>query len=181
MSAFTSSYRTSLISALEWLDLEAVDRVIDVLRDARDSNRMIFVCGNGGSAATAGHFVAELLKAPGKRFRIMALGEGIPALTAYSNDWGYEIALDGQFLNLARPGDVLIAFSGSGNSENVVNAIQSANLMGCPTVAFTGRGGGLLGQLAHTQVRAPETHMGRIEDVHMAAMHMICYTFLEGM
>lgn len=181
--AFAESYRQRLIGVLAGLDLQPVEKAIEWFAEARAEGRQIFVCGNGGSAASASHFVCDVLKGASygrqSRFRIMALGDNQPTLTAYSNDVSYEAVFVEQLKNFARPGDLVLAISGSGNSPNVVRAIEWASQAGCRTIAMTGRDGGKLGPLAGLQIHAAEQHMGRIEDAHMAVCHMIAYHFME--
>ena len=181
---FPAEYKSKLLNALETLDLECVAQAIAILTVARDKNRHIFVCGNGGSASTASHFVTDMVKGASfnrhARFRILALTDSMPTITAYSNDVCYDCVFTEQLKNFAEPGDVLIAISGSGNSPNVVSATEYANSIGCETIALTGRDGGKLGPLAKLQIRVAEPHMGRIEDGHMIVCHMICYYFMEN-
>jgi D-sedoheptulose 7-phosphate isomerase len=109
----------------------------------------------------------------------MALTDQLPTLTAYANDIGYDVVFSEQLKNFAQPGDLVMAISGSGNSPNVIAALECANSIGCTTVALTGRDGGRLGPLAKINIRVPVHHMGRIEDVHMMVCHMICYYFID--
>ena len=180
---FPRDYRTKLSQTLEAIDVEAVGRAIEILRQARDNQRHIFTCGNGGSASTASHFVTDMVKGASfgrdTRFRIMALTDSLPTITAYSNDVSYDCVFTEQLKNFAQPGDVLLAISGSGNSPNVISAVEYANQAGCTTIALTGRDGGKLGSLAKLEIRAPDSHMGRIEDAHLFICHMICYYFME--
>jgi len=180
---FSRDYKTKLFGALDSLDLERVGEAIETLRRARDANRHIFVCGNGGSAATASHFVTDMVKGASfnrdSRFRIMALTDSLSTITAYSNDVSYECAFTEQLKNFAEPEDVVLAISGSGNSPNVLRAVEYANSIGCKTVALTGRDGGKLGPLAQLNVQVPVPHMGRIEDAHMIVCHMIGYYFMD--
>ncbi|MBI4875672.1 MAG: SIS domain-containing protein [Acidobacteria bacterium] len=180
---FTANYKTELLKALEALDLERVEQAIQWFREAREAGRQIFVCGNGGSASTASHFACDMVKGAGyqreKRFRLMALTDSLPTLTAYSNDVGYEVVFEEQLKNFARPGDLVLAISGSGNSPNVVRAIEYAHSIGCRSIALTGRDGGKLGRLAQLNIQAGVPHMGRIEDAHMIVCHMIAYAFME--
>ncbi|MGE5489442.1 MAG: SIS domain-containing protein [bacterium] len=182
--SFAESYRTALLKALESVDTDKVETAIDWFREARDCGRQIFVCGNGGSATNASHFVSDVLKSAsyGKplRFRILALNDSLPTMTAYANDLGYEYIFAEQLRNFARPGDLFMALSGSGNSRNVVEAMKAATELGCRTIALTGRDGGRLGQLAMLNINVREPHMGRIEDAHLAVCHMICYCFVDG-
>jgi D-sedoheptulose 7-phosphate isomerase len=180
---FPERYREELLAAIDSIDLARVEQAIGWFRQTRDEGRSIFVCGNGGSAATASHFACDIVKGASfgreKRFRIQALTDSLPTLTAYSNDVSYEAVFVEQLRNFAREGDLVMAISGSGNSPNVVRAVEYANSIGCRTLALTGRDGGRLGPLAqlHIQVSAP--HMGRIEDSHMIVCHMIGYYFID--
>ncbi len=181
---FASEYKAKLRTALDTLDLNAVSRAIEILAQARDHNRHVFLCGNGGSAATASHFVTDMVKGASytrdSRFRIMALTDSMSTITAYSNDVSYDCVFVEQLKNFAQPGDVVMAISGSGNSPNVVAAVEYANSIGCETISLTGRDGGKLGRAAKLDIRAAESHMGRIEDAHLIVCHMICYYFMES-
>ena len=130
-SGYSRQYKMDLRTAIDLIDEEQVARVIDHLREARDAGRAIFVCGNGGSAATASHFACDIVKGASfnrpSRFRIMALADSLPTLTAYSNDVGYECVFVEQLKNFAQPSDVVMAISGSGNSPNVLRAVEYAN------------------------------------------------------
>ncbi len=178
-----AAYKSNLLKAIETLDLERVEQAIEWLRAAREEGRQIFVCGNGGSASTASHFACDMVKGAsygrGKRFRLLALTDNLATLTAYSNDVSYECVFAEQLRNFARPGDVVMAISGSGNSPNVLRALEYANSIGCKTIALTGRDGGKLGPLAGLNLQAREPHMGRIEDLHLIICHMIAYRFME--
>jgi len=180
---FAVQYRTRLNSTLERVDTEKVALAIDWFKQARSDGRSIFICGNGGSASTASHFACDIVKGASygqqKRFRIMALTDSLPTLTAYSNDVGYECVFVEQLRNFAQAGDVVMALSGSGNSANVVHAIDFANSIDCRTIALSGRDGGKLASMAQLSIHVPEPHMGRIEDAHMMVCHMICYYFME--
>lgn len=181
---FSREYKSKLLQALETVDLEEVGQAIEVLRQARDGNKHIFVCGNGGSASTASHFVCDMVKGASferdAKFRIMALTDSMATITAYANDVGYDCIFAEQLKNFAQPGDVFMAISGSGNSLNVVKAMEYARSAGCETIALTGRDGGKLGPLAKLHIRVTEPHMGRIEDGHLIVCHMLCYYFMEG-
>jgi D-sedoheptulose 7-phosphate isomerase len=183
-ASFPQTYKTDLLKAIDTVDLDRVNEAIQVFAEARDNSRRIFVCGNGGSASTASHFVCDMVKGASfnraRRFRIMALTDSLPTITAYSNDVCYECVFVEQLKNFAEPGDVLMAISGSGNSPNVLRAIEYANSIGCRTIALSGRDGGKLGPLAQLNIQAANPHMGRIEDVHMMVMHMIAYYFMEA-
>ncbi len=183
VSEFAASYKNTLSRALDTIDLGNVGIAIEVLAEARAHERTIFVCGNGGSASTASHFSADLAKGASfqreSRFRVHALTDSLPIITAYCNDVGYESIFVEQLKNLAKRGDVLVTISASGNSPNVLRAAEYANSIGCKTIALTGGDGGKLGAMAQLQIRVAEPHMGRIEDSHMAICHMISFYFME--
>lgn len=180
---FTENYRTHLIETLHTLDLPKIDQAIEWFREARQNRKHIFTCGNGGSASTASHFVCDILKGASytreQKFRIMALTDSLATITAYSNDVSYDCVFAEQLKNFAEPGDIVMAISGSGNSPNVLRAVEYANAAGCKTIALTGRDGGKLGPLAQLNIQVPVLHMGRIEDAHMVVCHMIGYYFME--
>src|SRR5438477_919339 len=120
---FPSLYKNDLLQAIDNIDLEKVGEAIEVLKQARDANRHIFVCGNGGSASTASHFACDIVKGCSfnrtARFRIMALTDQLPTIMAYANDVGYDVVFVEQLKNFAVRDDLFMAISGSGNSPNV--------------------------------------------------------------
>jgi D-sedoheptulose 7-phosphate isomerase len=182
--SYPEQYKAALLDAIDQIDIARVNQAIEWFREARDSSRHIFVCGNGGSASTASHFTCDMVKGASyereSRFRILSLTDSLPTLTAYSNDAGYDTVFVEQLKNFAKPGDLLMCISGSGNSPNVLRAIEYANSIGCKTLALTGRDGGKLGPLAQLNIHVDAPHMGRIEDAHMIVCHMIAYHFMEG-
>jgi len=182
--SFAEKYKASALEAIAHIDAARVEQAIQWFEEARDANRHIFVCGNGGSASTASHFVCDIVKGASydrdQRFRILALTDSLPTITAYSNDVGYECIFAEQLKNFAQAGDVVMCISGSGNSPNVLRAIEYANSIGCKTIALTGRNGGKLGPLAQLNIQVPVPHMGRIEDAHMVICHMIAYRFMDA-
>ena len=181
---FIESYRSKTIDAISSIDPAKVEQAIAWFGEARAQNRHIFVCGNGGSAATASHFVCDMVKGASfereQRFRILALTDSLPTLTAYSNDVCYECVFEEQLKNFAGEDDIVMAISGSGNSPNVVRAIEYGNQAGCRTIALTGRDGGRLAALAGLNIHVAAQHMGRIEDAHLIVCHMIAYHFMEN-
>jgi len=180
---FAETYRVDCVKALEAIDASLVQQAIDLFMDARANDRQIFVCGNGGSASTASHFVCDMVKGASfnrpKRFRIQALTDSLPTITAYSNDVTYDAIFVEQLKNFARPGDLVMGISGSGNSPNVLRAMEYANSIGCTTIGLTGRDGGKLAGLSKLNIHVANPHMGRIEDAHMIICHMICYYFMD--
>jgi len=180
---FPQQYKSELLKAIETIELDKVNQAIELFREARAGGRHIFVCGNGGSASTASHFACDIVKGASfnrsSRFRIMALTDQLPTLTAYANDVSYDAVFVEQLKNFAERGDLFMGISGSGNSPNVLRAIEYASSIGCRTIALTGRDGGQLGPMAQLNIRVPVPHMGRIEDAHMIVCHMIGYYFME--
>jgi D-sedoheptulose 7-phosphate isomerase len=178
-----AKYQQDLAETIRGIDTDAVRHAVNLFAGARETGNTIFVCGNGGSAGSASHFVCDVLKGASfgreKKFRILSLNDNLPTLTAYSNDVGYDVVFAEQLKNFAKPGDVFLAISGSGNSPNVLRGIETANALGCKTIAMTGRDGGKLGPLAQLHLHVANSHMGRIEDAHMAMCHMIAYHFME--
>jgi D-sedoheptulose 7-phosphate isomerase len=172
------------LAAIDRIDTGLVQQAIEWFREARDTSRHIFVCGNGGSASTASHFACDIVKGASynrdSRFRIMALTDSMATITAYSNDVSYDCIFAEQLKNFAQPGDLVMCISGSGNSPNVLRAMEYANSIGCKTIALTGRDGGKLGPLAQLGIQVAVPHMGRIEDAHMIVCHMIAYHFMEN-
>src|SRR6058998_3139556 len=121
---FPQQYKSELLQAIDTIDLDKVNEAIELFRDARANGRRIFVCGNGGSASTASHFACDIVKGASfnrqSRFRIMALTDQLPTLTAYANDVSYDAVFVEQLKNFAEPGDLFLGISGSGNSQEQI-------------------------------------------------------------
>lgn len=173
-----SQYLANLQPVLEQMAAEDFDRVEAILLGARAQGRMIFIIGNGGSAATASHMANDLNKGasvPGQpRFRAMALTDNVPLMTAWANDTRYDRIFVEQMTNFFEPGDVVLAISGSGNSPNVVAAIEWARRAGGVTIGLTGGTGGRLRELAECSIVVPSGWMEQIEDAHLAVAHALC-------
>jgi D-sedoheptulose 7-phosphate isomerase len=169
---------------LQALPRDDIARVVAILAQARTEGRQIFIMGNGGSAATASHFCCDLSKgtiAPGRpRFKVIGLADNMALFSALANDWGYERVFDAQLEALARPGDIAIGISGSGNSPNVLRAMQLARERGMTTIGFAGFAGGKLKGLVDVCVLAACESMEQIEDAHLVLEHAIC-TALRAM
>lgn len=176
-SDYVTNYMQSVSRTLERLPWEQIDQCIEILHEARLCRANVFLCGNGGSAATASHFVNDLNKGanvPGvPRFRAVGLTDNVPLLTAWSNDLSYADAFVEPLRNLARPGDILVGISCSGNSANVLKAVRFAREIGVMTIGFTGSPGGELARLADLAIAAPNECTEQIEDVHMFLEHAI--------
>ena len=181
---YVKSYKSASARVLELIPEGEVAQLIEVLSLARERSQQIFLCGNGGSATTASHMANDLGKGASlgrlERFRVVALTDNVSWLTALANDLDYSQVFVEQLKNYARPHDVLVAFSGSGNSPNVIEAVNWANQNEVVTVGVTGRPGGRLGQLASHPVFIESSHMGHIEDAHLIVQHIVSYYFVEG-
>lgn len=157
---------------------EALDRAVALLRDARGRGATIFFCGNGGSASTASHFACDLGKNTVHptlgRFRTIALVDNLPAVTAWGNDSGYDQIFVEQARNLLRPGDVLVAVSGSGNSPNVLRAAEYARELGCEVIGLIGFEGGALKAMSTVALVVPGRTIEQAEDGHLILNHAIC-------
>ena len=180
---FAVAYIEELKKTLAGLDPAAIGIAVLWLKEARDNGRMVYVCGNGGSAAIAAHLVVDLLKGASYgrpcRFRVVGLADNVATVTAYANDVGQDCIFVEQLRNFAQSGDVLVAFSGSGDSRNVLDAVQYANSMGCRTIGLTRAGGGALKDMAGLALLVPADHMGRLEDSFLVMAHIIAYAFME--
>ena len=160
-----------------------VEEIIDIMIDAQINRRMVFMMGNGGSSANASHIVNDLVKSalhPDRpRFRCMCLTDNTPVLTAYSNDDSYDVALAKQLEALASPGDVVVALSGSGNSPNILRAMETAQEMGLTRIGLTGRDGGKLAPQCDVAVVVPTDSMQIIEDAHLVILHAMFLAVTE--
>ncbi len=184
MKTWIESYLSEHERVVRSIPVDAVDGLIDLLRQAREAGRNIFTCGNGGSAANASHFAVDLGKGASldrpKRFRILSLNDNVPYLTALANDLSYEDVFVEQMVNFAAPGDVLLCMSVSGNSPNVVKALQWGREHGLVTIGLGSRRGGRLAELAEHKILIDDDHFGRVEDAHMHVCHLLCYAFMEN-
>jgi len=180
---YVRDYLRRSLKVQETLPVEEMARLIEILQEARESRRQVFLCGNGGSASTASHLAAWLGKDGSKsgkhRFRVVSLTDNIPWITSLANDEEYASVFVEQLKNYAQPDDVLIAFSGSGNSPNVIRAIEWANDRGVLTVGITGRPGGKLGKLAKVPIFVESEHLGHVEEGHFLIQHLVSYFFVE--
>jgi D-sedoheptulose 7-phosphate isomerase len=179
-----SQYLSSLGALLEKIDPEAVERTVEHLRAVRDLGGTVYVAGNGGSAATGSHWVNDLGKATKlsgcPAFRVVSLSDNVAWLTALANDEGYERVFAGQLENFARPNDSLVVISASGNSPNLVRAVELARSRGVTTIGLLGFNGGRLKEMVDVPLWLP-TEQGCyevVEDGHMVLCHIltICLT-----
>ncbi len=182
-SSFIEKYRLVAEKTLAELPLAAVIQLIELLEKSRRQNHQIFVCGNGGSAVMSSHLASELgtepLEEGSGRFRVYSLTDNVAWLTAIANDTDYSKVFVEQLKNLSREGDLLIAFSCSGNSENVIEAVRWAKQAGLTTVGITGQPGGRLAEGADLVVAVPSSFTPQIQEGHMQIQHLISYYFAE--
>lgn len=164
---------------LDLLPLENINKVINVLEDARNSRKRIFICGNGGSASTASHLECDFNKGISynqkNKYDIECLSDNVPMMMSIANDIGYDDIFVIPLKNKLKEGDVVIGISGSGNSENVLRAFQYANESGVDTIAFTGYSGGKLKDIAKYNIHVPINNMQIVEDVHLVLNHMMMF------
>jgi D-sedoheptulose 7-phosphate isomerase len=156
---------------------KGIEQIVPVLLDARAKDKTIYFFGNGGSASTASHFVVDIGKATvrgdGKRFRCVALVDNVETVTAWANDTEYAKVFSEQLATLAHAGDVAVGISGSGNSPNVLRAMETAKRLGLRTIGLTGMGGGKLKELSEVPVVVPSNSMQHIEDIHLLICHLL--------
>jgi D-sedoheptulose 7-phosphate isomerase len=182
-TTFARRYLDDLADVVRGVDSQAVATAIEWLREARDADKTIYACGNGGSALIASQMVVDIVKGASfgrpKRFKMIGLTDAFGTISAYANDVSYDVVFEEQLKNFAVAGDVLIAISGSGNSPNVLRAVEYANRIGCRTIGLTTTAAGQLRTLAQLPVLVPSNHMGRLEDSFFAITHILCYAFIE--
>lgn len=183
MKHWLAEYVHAQKAAHDSIPLDQVAALIELLRKALKEERQIFVFGNGGSAANASHFVTDLGKGASaklaKSFRVLSLNDNVSWMTALANDYAYADVFAGQLKNYGRPGDIAMALSVSGNSPNLVKAMEWAGKNRLLTIALVGGGRGRIAEMADHVIVIDDLHYGRVEDAHMSICHMLCYAFIE--
>ena len=172
-----SRYLDDVVTAARAVDLKTVLQLVDLLEAAYRTDCQVFVIGNGGSASAASHFAEDLCKGAlhdnnPKRFRVLSLTDNTSFITAIGNDLGYDRVFEFQLRQFAKPQDILIAISGSGNSPNILRAVDWAQQNGLTVVGFTGFNGGKLRPKANLPIHVPIQHMCKTEAVHAILLHM---------
>jgi len=179
-SSKVTGYFDAVTEVIDRLDKDQFNTALNVLLDAYNRGAAVYTLGNGGSAATASHIVCDFNKGVSlkldKKFRFTSLCDNTASLMAIANDCGYEHVFEYQLEGKLVSGDVLIAISGSGNSENVLRAVRYAKDQGCTIIAMTGYNGGKLRLLADCSIHVPINDMQKVEDVHMMALHLMAQT-----
>ncbi len=175
--SIVAGYLTDLKNTLERLPVEEITKVVEIIAEARDKGRRIYIFGNGGSAATAAHMVCDLVKGsrrPEKKpIKAFSLTDNIPLFTAWGNDSEYGAVFSEQLASLIEPGDIALAISGSGESQNVLAGLKTARAKGAVTVGFTGFQGGQMKAITDHLVIVPSNSLEQIEDIHLVLDHII--------
>ncbi|MCM1119035.1 MAG: SIS domain-containing protein [bacterium] len=178
------AYRDREVEVYQNLNLEDVNTVINVLEEARLANRHIFICGNGGSAATASHYAGDFNKGISENLKIKykfeCLSDNIATLMAVANDISYDEVFCYPLKNKMEKGDILIGISGSGNSKNIVNAFEYAKSIGGTVIAIVGYNGGRMKELADYSIHIDINDMQISEDLHMILDHMMMWALRCG-
>ena len=180
---FTLNYFGGIKDALDCLSLDQFEEIVNLLLGAYKTRNQIFVMGNGGSGSTASHFACDINKGVSfgfkKKFKVICLNDNIPTMLAYANDNSYDDIFVEQLKNFLKTDDLVIGISGSGNSTNVIKAVQYANENGAKTIGLTGFDGGKLAKLAQTVFEVPVNDMQKVEDVHLISTHIIMQIFQD--
>lgn len=176
---FAQWYRAETLANWKSLDIDAVARLAELVEKTHEDGGTIYTMGNGGSAATASHFAVDLSKTAaikGKRpIKCVCLNDNMPAITAIGNDLSFDQVFSSQIDALVEPGDLVLLISGSGNSENILRAVEAAKRCGARTAALLGFDGGKLLALADVNVHVASDQYGVIEDLHMAVGHILTF------
>ncbi len=173
------------IETLRALDRDAINDALNLLLETMENGNTVFVFGNGGSSATASHFQNDFNKGVSehteKKFNFLCLNDNVATMMAVANDIGFEEVFRFQLQGHVKPGDVVLAISGSGNSKNVINAVEYAKEQGCRIIGLTGFGGGKLRQMADVSLHAPINSMQITEDIHMIFDHLMMSIFYRDL
>lgn len=182
MNDIIKQYIINLKTTLDNLDQVEILKVAGILKAARDNGNQVFIFGNGGSASTASHFACDINKgvssSNNKRFKVICLNDNVPIMLAYSNDMGYDVVFSEQLKNQLQPNDVVIGISGSGNSKNIILAMETAKHFGATTIGITGFEGGRLKQIVDSSFNANINDMQLSEDIHMIWVHIMMKCFI---
>jgi len=181
MREYLGHYTKEIGRALEAVDGDAFEKIIHILGEAYKERKQIFIAGNGGSAATANHFVCDFgknaVKSDEKRFKIISVSDNIEKITALGNDITFDSIFEEQLKNLMEPEDVLMVISASGNSPNIVKAVEYARKKKCKVISLTGFKGGKVKGLSDVNLNVDLDSYEQIEDIHLIMLHMIVYWF----
>ncbi len=174
------NYKSQHALAFESMDIEAVNRAIKLVVSTIDANKKVITCGNGGSASTASHFITDWNKmynlATGKKFRGICLADNIGLISAYGNDLSYDEVFSGQIKAIMDEGDLLIVVSGSGNSPNIIRAVEAARDAGGKVLGVVGYDGGKVLPMCDEYYHTPSWDMQICEDIHLSFAHLVMKT-----
>jgi len=183
MQRFLINYTKQIKECLDSLPFNRLEELIELMRDKISAGNRIIVFGNGGSASTASHFACDLAKGVftggGPRIKALSLNDCIPLMTAWANDESYDSIFVEPLANYLEEGDLVIGISASGNSPNVIRAIEYANLNGATTVGLTGKGGGKLAELAQLLIVVKSDSYEEVEDIHLIIIHMLKVALIQ--
>lgn len=173
------------IETLQKLDVDAINDALNLLLQTMENGNTVYVFGNGGSSATASHFQNDFNKGVSehtkKKFNFLCLNDNVATVMAVANDIGFEEIFRFQLRGHIKPGDVVMAISGSGNSKNVINAVEYAKAQGNQIIGLTGFGGGKLKTMADISLHAPINSMQVTEDIHMIFDHLMMSVFYKNL
>ena len=182
-----AEYLRAFTGLLRLVDLDAIEHTVEHLRRVRDSDGTVYIAGNGGSAATASHWANDLgktIKASSRAFmRVISLSDNVPWLTALANDEGYERVFSGQLENFAGPGDLFFVISASGNSQNLIEAVELARERGVVTIGLLGFDGGVLKGLVDEYLWLPteQGEYGLVESGHSVVCDILTTCLMQDL
>ena len=180
-----TEYLEREIETIRELDVEEINRALNLLQTAFENENTVYIFGNGGSASTASHYQNDFNKGISehteKKFRFQCLNDNIATVMAIANDIGYEEIFRFQLKGRLQPGDVIVAISGSGNSANVLNAVEYAKSHGNPVIGITGFDGGKLKTVSNVSLQVPIKSMQITEDIHMIFDHLMMSVFYQSL
>lgn len=180
-----NTYLEHEINTLKALDVNEINAALNLLLETFENGNTVFVFGNGGSSATASHFQNDFNKGVSehteKKFNLLCLNDNVATVMAVANDIGFEEVFRFQLVGHMKPGDVVLAISGSGNSRNVINAVEYAKEQGAKVIGLTGFGGGKLKELSDVSLHVPVNSMQITEDIHMVFDHLMMSIFYRDL
>lgn len=180
-----NTYLEHEIDTLKALDVNEINAALNLLLETFEGGNTVFVFGNGGSSATASHFQNDFNKGVSehteKKFNFLCLNDNVATVMAVANDIGFDEVFRFQLVGHMRPGDVVLAISGSGNSKNVLNAVEYAKKQGAKVIGLTGFGGGKLKELSDVSLHVPVNSMQITEDIHMVFDHLMMSIFYRSL
>ena len=180
-----STYLKHEINTIQKLDVEQINRALNLLLEAFENGNTVYIFGNGGSSATASHYQNDFNKGVSehteKKFNFQCLNDNVATVMAVANDIGFAEVFRFQLRGHLKAGDIVMAISGSGNSRNVINAVEYAREQGCKVIGLTGFDGGKLKGLSDVSLHAPVTSMQITEDIHMIFDHLMMSVFYRSL